>query len=131
MTHEATPPADERPAKTTKAAEKPVPKAEPKAKAPVPQNSNMRGAPPQIPAGAPTYRVTGKPHLINGRIVYPDQGSESIVRFDGVPGALLEPLDDAAKQARAAADAARAERRKQAEQERAEVARLRKLIGKA
>lgn len=102
------------------------PRPAPKGKPELPPHSNVRGAVPSVPEGAPRYRVTGRAHFINGRVVQPGD----IVSFTGIPGVSLEPLDDAAKKAREAADADRAKRKDAAEQERQEVARLRKLIGK-
>jgi hypothetical protein len=92
------------------------------------QEGIMRGAPPVVPHGAPLYRVTGTTHFINGRLVYPDQGADSEVRYAGIPGASLEPLDDAAKKARKEADAERAKRKAEAEQHDQDLARARALL---
>lgn len=88
----------------------------------------MRGKPPVAPEGAPLYRVTKAVHFINGRMVSPDDGENSLVRYAGVPGVNLEPVDEAAKKARAKADAERAERKADADKLEADNARLRGLI---
>jgi hypothetical protein len=76
------------------------------ARPPAESQDKVRGKLPKVPADAPLYRVTKKTHFINGRRVEPGE----TVRFSGTPGTLLEPLDDAAKAARAEADKARAKR---------------------
>lgn len=126
-----TPPAETPDKEPAKAPEKEPAKAAAPATAPAPAekperpgNSNVRGAPPKEPRDAPLYRVTKRPHFINGRIVEPDQQ----VRYAGVPGECLEPMDAAAKKARAAADAEREARRKAEEQRKAETAKLRKAM---
>jgi hypothetical protein len=93
-----------------------------------PRVGPVRGDPPKVPEGAPLYRVTEAPHFINGRIVYPDKGEDSLVRYAGVPGVRLEPVDDAAKAARKKADADRDARKAAAKQAEETNARLRGLI---
>lgn len=115
------PPAEAQEKDAAKAA---APTPEPAEKPELPGNSNVRGAPPKVPRDAPRYRVTKRPHFINGRVVEPDQE----VNYAGIPGECLEPLDAAAKKARAAADADREERRKAEEQRKQEVVRLRKAM---
>lgn len=92
------------------------------------QEGIMRGPPPVVPEGAPLYRVTNAVHYINGRLVAPDDGDNSLVRYAGVPGVNLEPVDEAAKKARKEADAARAERKAAADKLEQDNARLRGLI---
>lgn len=87
-----------------------------------PRRGLVRGRVPKVASNAPLYRVTGRPHFINGRIVKPGE----TVRYEGVPGASLEPMDAAAKKAAAEAAKARAERKSAAD--RARVARD-KLLG--
>lgn len=118
-----TPPADGTEKEASKAAA-PAPTTKPAEKPELPGNSNVRGAPPKVPRDAPRYRVTKRPHFINGRVVEPDQE----VNYAGIPGECLEPLDAAAKKARAAADADREARRKAEEQRKQEVAKLRKAM---
>lgn len=52
-------------------------------------------------AEAPLYRVTAKSY-INGLLCGPGTAHET-VRYDGIPGKHLQPVNDAAKKAKAAA----------------------------
>jgi len=74
------------------------------------KNGVMRGSSPAVPAEAPLYLVKHKDHFINGRVVNPGDR----VRYAGVPGVNLEPLDDAARQAVADAEEARDQRKAEA-----------------
>lgn len=85
----------------------------------------MRGKVPTIPADAPLYRAR-KVHFLNGRIVEKDEK----VRYAGVPGTGLEPLDDAARKAVAEAEKARAARKAEAESNKALGNELRKALKK-
>lgn len=112
------------PSTLSKAANPEVPQAIATAQAPK-ANPVVRGKVPTIPAGAPLYRVkpTAKAHFINGRVVQP--GEE--VRYAGVPGTGLEPLDKAAVAAMEAADKERAARKADAENKRSALAEVRRL----
>lgn len=89
-------------------------------------NPVIRGKVPTVPADAPQYRVklSAKPHFLNGRVVQPGE----LVRYAGVPGTGLEPLDDAARAAVKEADAARAKRKAEAEDTRLTAAKLAKAL---
>lgn len=68
---------------------------------PRPRGSSKHAVPA---ADAPEYRVT-KLSCINGRLCGPGTKFPT-VRYEGVPGKVLEPLNDAARKAKA--DAAKA-----------------------
>lgn len=65
-------------------------------------NGPIRGRAPKPAADAPEYRVT-KVSFIGGRLVGPGCVTD-VVRYEGVPGKALEPLNDAARKAIAERD---------------------------
>lgn len=140
MTEQTTPTGDATPAGASTVASPATPPATDATAAPKPQTARdqsrrppsetsamVRGKRRPASGDAPLYRVTKKAHFIDGRLYEP--GAE--VRYAGIPGTLLEPLDKAAEAACEEAAEGRAKRKRQAEQKQANARKLIKALANA